>query len=171
KYLESNVLPEMPPSVQSKFYEAIQTERLRSMPNSFLPPSTNTNEGLIMLGDAMNMRHPLTGGGMTVGLNDVVTLVKLLSPSEVSDFVYTGLILEKMEDFHWKRKQTSSVINVLAQALYALFAASDESTRIARRLLSLFLPGWQLYYWTNQSFIRYMESTYSLQLGLYSSFL
>ena len=62
---------------------------------------------------------------MTVGLNDVVTLAEMLSPTEVPDLVYTGLILEKMEDFHWKRKRTSSVINVLAQALYTLFAASD----------------------------------------------
>lgn len=32
------------------------------MPNSFLPPSANQSNGLIVLGDAMNMRHPLTGG-------------------------------------------------------------------------------------------------------------
>jgi squalene monooxygenase len=42
--------------------EALETERLRSMPNGFLPPSVNQNDGMILLGDAMNMRHPLTGG-------------------------------------------------------------------------------------------------------------
>ena len=42
--------------------EAVDKERLRSMPNGFLPPSMNRCEGVIMLGDAMNMRHPLTGG-------------------------------------------------------------------------------------------------------------
>lgn len=62
KYIESEVLPIVPKSVQASFYDALQNEKLRSMPNSFLPPSTNINEGLIMLGDAMNMRHPLTGG-------------------------------------------------------------------------------------------------------------
>jgi len=32
------------------------------MPNGFLPPSVNQSDGMILLGDAMNMRHPLTGG-------------------------------------------------------------------------------------------------------------
>lgn len=32
------------------------------MPNGFLPPSLNRSQGMILLGDAMNMRHPLTGG-------------------------------------------------------------------------------------------------------------
>ncbi|CAG8544583.1 15039_t:CDS:10 [Acaulospora colombiana] len=105
KYIEMEILPAIPKSVQQSFYEAIQRERLRSMPNSFLPPSTNTTEGLIMLGDAMNMRHPLTGG---------------------SD---TKLILMKMHTFHWKRKfNSSTVVNVLAQALYALFAANVSDT-------------------------------------------
>lgn len=62
KYIENEVLPIIPKSVQSSFYDALQSERLRSMPNNFLPPSININEGLILLGDAMNMRHPLTGG-------------------------------------------------------------------------------------------------------------
>ncbi|CAG8711765.1 7691_t:CDS:2, partial [Racocetra fulgida] len=91
----------------SSFREALQTERLRSMPNSFLPPSTNVNGGLIMLGDAMNMRHPLTGGmhqllkdfdrGMTVGFRDVVILSDLLSPTQTPDFNDTGLILAQLQ--------------------------------------------------------------------------
>lgn len=43
-----------------------EKQRLRSMPNSFLPPSMqgqrNDRKGVIVVGDAMNMRHPLTGG-------------------------------------------------------------------------------------------------------------
>ncbi|CAG8442985.1 4692_t:CDS:10 [Ambispora gerdemannii] len=132
KYLEEVVLPDIPKSLQTKFYEALKTERLRSMPNSFLPPSTNVNEGLILLGDAMNMRHPLTGGGMTVAFNDVVTLSELLHPSQIPDFSDTGLILSKMQTFHWRRKEYCSVINILAQALYTLFSANDENLRVLR---------------------------------------
>lgn len=80
-----------------------------------------------MLGDAMNMRHPLTGGGMTVAFNDVVLLRDLLSPETVPDFGNTKLVLEQMERFHWQRKNLTSVINILAQALYSLFAASGMS--------------------------------------------
>ena len=67
----------------------------------------------------------LNKGGMTVGFNDVVLLSKLLSPSFVPDFNETDLILAQMQVFHWKRKfYCSTVINVLAQALYSLFAAN-----------------------------------------------
>ena len=40
--------------------------------NSWLPPVANEVPGFIVLEDAMNMRHPLTGGGMTVAFNDVL---------------------------------------------------------------------------------------------------
>ncbi|KAF9944996.1 Squalene epoxidase, partial [Mortierella alpina] len=69
-YLENVIHPQLPATLQKQFLIALETERLRSMPNSFLPPSTSSELGVILLGDAMNMRHPLTGGGMTVALND-----------------------------------------------------------------------------------------------------
>jgi squalene monooxygenase len=97
------------------------------MPNSFLPPTTNKTPGLIFLGDAFNMRHPLTGGGMTVGLCDVVLIRDLLGPENVPDFVDSKAVLKQMTVFHWRRKGTSSVINILAQALYSLFAAGGKS--------------------------------------------
>jgi 2-polyprenyl-6-methoxyphenol hydroxylase-like FAD-dependent oxidoreductase len=72
--------PNLPACVRPSFAAAIAQGRFRSMPNSFLPPSTQRTPGLILLGDAMNMRHPLTGGGMTVGFSDVLLLSKLLAP-------------------------------------------------------------------------------------------
>lgn len=125
-HLRTQVLPSLPPSVQPSFSAALEKGKLRSMPNSFLPPSTNITPGLVMLGDAMNMRHPLTGGGMTVALNDVVLLRELLSPSHVPDLGDTSIVLEQMSRFHWRRKNLASVINILAQALYSLFAANGK---------------------------------------------
>src|SRR5271170_4477768 len=124
KYLRNVVLPDLPLSLQKPFELALTSDRLKSMPNSFLPPSTNDTEGIILLGDAMNMRHPLTGGGMTVAFNDVVLISKLLAPHVVPSFEDTGLVVEQMKTFHWRRKSLSSVINILAQALYSLFAAN-----------------------------------------------
>ena len=124
-YLRQIVLPDLPVSLQKPFKSALDSpDRLKTMPNSFLPPSVNRTEGIILLGDAMNMRHPLTGGGMTVAFNDVVLISKLLSPQIVSSFEDTRLVLEQMKTFHWRRKSLSSVINILAQALYSLFAAN-----------------------------------------------
>ena len=124
EYLRTTVLPDLPKSLQSAFDDALSSpERLKTMPNSFLPPSVNRTPGIVLLGDAMNMRHPLTGGGMTVAFNDVVLLSELLSPKNVPSFDDTGLVLQQMRTFHWRRKSLSSVINILAQALYSLFAA------------------------------------------------
>ncbi|KAL8805018.1 MAG: hypothetical protein Q9182_002220 [Xanthomendoza sp. 2 TL-2023] len=124
-HLRNVVLPSLPKCVQSSFERALDDGKLRSMPNSWLPPSTQQVPGMVLLGDAMNMRHPLTGGGMTVAFNDVLMLRDLLSPEQVPDLGDTELVKKQMRRFHWRRKNLTSVINILAQALYSLFAADD----------------------------------------------
>lgn len=123
-HLMNVVLPDLPKCVQPSFRKALEADRFPSMPNSFLPASTNKTPGMILLGDAMNMRHPLTGGGMTVAFNDVVLVTELLSPKNVPDLEDTDAVLRQMSRFHWDRKALTSIINILAQALYSLFAAN-----------------------------------------------
>lgn len=95
------------------------------MPNSFLPPTLCAKAGILILGDAFNMRHPLTGAGMSVALNDALIWRQLLLP--ITDLKNYDQILAKQKVFLWKRKGSHSfVVNVLAQALYALFSASDS---------------------------------------------
>lgn len=125
-HLRNVVLPSLPERVRPSFEAALDRDRLRSMPNSFLPPSTNRTPGMVILGDAMNMRHPLTGGGMTVAFNDAVLLAELLSPERVPQLGDTKAVLKQMGTFHWRRKNLSSVINILAMALYSLFAANGK---------------------------------------------
>jgi squalene monooxygenase len=132
-HLRNVVLPSLPKQVQPSFEAALDKGVPRSMPNSFLPPATNKTQGLILLGDAMNMRHPLTGGGMTVAFNDVVLLRDLLSPEIVEDLGDTKLVLQQMRKFHWQRKNLTAVINILAQALYSLFAANDSQLKYLQR--------------------------------------
>ncbi|KAL9053154.1 MAG: hypothetical protein Q9162_004951 [Coniocarpon cinnabarinum] len=147
-HLRREILPTLPAQVQPSFDAALQraetpqqmattdSERvtmsaaLKSMPNSFLASTTNSTPGLLILGDALNMRHPLTGGGMTVALNDVLLLSKLLDPTHVQTFADSARVLRILKTFHWQRKNLSSVINILAQALYTLFAANDEELRV-----------------------------------------
>lgn len=128
-YIRNVVLPSLPARVRPSFEAALERDRLRSMPNSWLPPSTNRTPGLVILGDAMNMRHPLTGGGMTVAFNDAVLLSELLSPENIPRLDDTAAIAKQMGVFHWRRKNLTSVINILAQALYSLFAADDPQLK------------------------------------------
>lgn len=133
-HIRNVILPSLPKQVQPCFEKALEDGKIpRSMPNSWLPPSTQLEKGVVVLGDAMNMRHPLTGGGMTVAFNDVVLLSKLLSPERIPDLGDTAAVQKAMKDFHWKRKGLSSIINILAQALYSLFAANDKQLKALQR--------------------------------------
>ena len=133
-YMTNHVLPSLPPSVQPSFRAALERDSRipTSMPNSWLPPTRQEHPGLVVLGDAMNMRHPLTGGGMTVALNDVVILSDVLSPDNVPDLTDFARVRRAMGDFHWRRKRLTAIINVLAQALYSLFAAPGEDTDLGK---------------------------------------
>ncbi|KAF4638016.1 hypothetical protein G7Y89_g59 [Cudoniella acicularis] len=132
-HIKKNVIPILPESVRPMVEIALQEGRLRSMANSWLPASVNNTPGAILLGDAMNMRHPLVGGGMTVGLNDVVLLSELLDPLIVPYFHDTKVVMAQMKCLHSGRKKVNMTLNVLAQALYSLFVADDPQLQILQR--------------------------------------
>ena len=126
EYMIENIYPQLPDHLKEPFLEASQNSRLRSMPASFLPSSPVNKRGVLLLGDAHNMRHPLTGGGMTVAFNDIKLWRKLLKG--IPDLYDDAAILQAKKSFYWTRKMSHSfVVNVLAQALYELFSATDDS--------------------------------------------
>ncbi|SCV67307.1 BQ2448_5953 [Microbotryum intermedium] len=152
-FLRQHVTPVLPPSIVPSFEKALQRAesgdkqyRLRSMPNSFLAPYPQGREieGAFLAGDSLNMRHPLTGGGMTVAMNDTVLLTQLLGGGKrvgqvegngeegVVDLHSWWDVHEKLEEWHWERKKLASCINVLAMALYSLFGAEDENLEVLK---------------------------------------
>lgn len=149
KHVNENVIPQLPEQLRECVArEMAKGQRLRSMPNSFLPPSmqgqSDQAQGVIVVGDAMNMRHPLTGGGMTVGLWDAVHLTEALGGSEWAplsgptpsrpplDLNNWSSLRPALRSWHWSRKGLASVINILAQALYSLFGADDANLEVLR---------------------------------------
>lgn len=126
-YIRDTVTPTLPKAIQPKVGLALSQGRLRSMPNQWLPPKSGAVTGGLLLGDANNMRHPLTGGGMTVALNDVLLLSELLHRDKV-DLRDSASIYTKLQTFQRKRKSYSASINILAQALYTLFVADGKYT-------------------------------------------
>jgi squalene monooxygenase len=121
-YIKTIIIPRLPESVQPAVETALRNERLRSMPNQWLSSKNSEVAGAILLGDAGNIRHPLTGGGMTVALLDTITLSKLLRKGNtcLSDTIN---VLHAMHTFHRNRKFYSMSLNILAQALYAHFTS------------------------------------------------
>ncbi|KAF9528978.1 squalene epoxidase [Crepidotus variabilis] len=130
----TNIVPQLPASLHLPIQTALEKERLRKMPNSFLPPveqgTKRSKKGAILIGDSWNMRHPLTGGGMTVALSDVVLLRKLLG--SVDDLREWTEIQQTLHSWHWDRKPLASTVNILSVALYDLFGADDEELRVLR---------------------------------------
>lgn len=129
-YIKNIVIPALPESIRPSVEAALEDGKIpRSMPNSWLPPTQQKQSGLILLGDAMNMRHPLTGGGMSVAFNDALILSDLLHPDRVPSLEDCQAVQQAMKTLYWRRKNVTGIINVLAQALYALFAANDRQLR------------------------------------------
>lgn len=100
---------QLPPELHDAFIDQVEKGDIRSMPNRSMPASPLPTPGAVLLGDAFNMRHPLTGGGMTVALADVVVLRDLLRPLE--DFTDAPALTEHLESFYTLRK----VIIILIQ--------------------------------------------------------
>nr|AYN44138.1 squalene epoxidase [Tripterygium wilfordii] len=127
KYLKTMVAPQIPPELQDSFISAIDRGNVRTMPNRSMPADPHPTPGALLMGDAFNMRHPLTGGGMTVALSDIVVLRDLLKP--LSNLHDAHSLAKYLESFYTLRKPVASTINTLAGALYRVFSASPDQAR------------------------------------------
>lgn len=127
RYLRSVVVPQLPPELQAPFMSAIEEGNIKIASNRTMPPASCATPGAILLGDAFNMRHPLTGGGMTVALSDIVVLRDLLKPLNTLDDVVS--LSKYLESFYVLRTPGASTINTLAGALYKVFSKSSERAR------------------------------------------
>lgn len=127
------------------------------MTNRNMPAAPRPTAGALLIGDAFNMRHPLTGGGVTVALSDIVILRDLLRP--LQDLDDTAAICKYLESFYTLRKvchtlqfftkrigfqltgletitslqPLASTINILAGSLYKVFCASTDPARMEMR--------------------------------------
>ncbi|KAK6238199.1 hypothetical protein QUC31_003668 [Theobroma cacao] len=118
---------QIPPELYNAFISAIDKRNIRTMPNRSMPAAPYPTPGALLMGDAFNMRHPLTGGGMTVALSDIVVLRDLLRP--LRDLNDASALCKYLESFYTLRKPTASTINTLAGALYKVFSGSSDPAR------------------------------------------
>ncbi|CAN8062567.1 unnamed protein product [Agarophyton chilense] len=123
-YMLTVVMPQIPLQFQKPFETAVNNGKSRMMPNRVMPAPADIIPGALLLGDAFNMRHPLTGGGMTVALSDVTIIRDLLK--QVPDLSDVDTVSRKLDVFYTARKPMSTTINILANALYTLFCAKGD---------------------------------------------
>ncbi|DBB08092.1 hypothetical protein WJX82_004601 [Trebouxia sp. C0006] len=139
-YLRETTAPQVPEQLRAAFLAAIDAGRLRSMLNKQMTLTPLHRPGALLLGDAFNMRHPLTGGGMTVALSDTKLLCDMLQP--LPDFTDSIATANQTAEFYTKRKPLSATINTLANALYKVFcydgvAAHEEMRQACFEYLKL----------------------------------
>jgi squalene monooxygenase len=89
------------------FVAAIDKGIIRTMPSRSMPAAPLPTPGAVLLGDALNMRHPLTGAGMTVALSDVVLLRSLLRP--LRNLHDSPSLSNRLESFYTLRKVTAAI--------------------------------------------------------------
>ncbi|WOH14952.1 hypothetical protein DCAR_0934482 [Daucus carota subsp. sativus] len=130
-YLKTLVAPQIPPELYDAFITAVNEGNMKTMANRSMPASPYPTPGALLIGDSFNMRHPLTGGGMTVALSDIVVLRDLLRP--LGNLNDASALCRYLESFYTLRKPLASTINTLAGALYKVFCASPDLARSEMR--------------------------------------
>lgn len=125
-YLLEKIMPQIPASLQEHFKDAVEAGRIKSMRNQVMPASPSIHKGVCLLGDAFNMRHPLTGGGQTVVLSDVEIIKDLLNA--IPDLKDQQMVTESLKEFYKARIPKAASINILATALYGVFSPGDNAT-------------------------------------------
>jgi len=127
QHLRNAVAPQLPDEFRDLFLDALDSGEVRSMPNKEMYSQPARSEGVVLLGDSFNMRHPLTGGGMTVALHDAVLLANSLKrPLNLTN---VREIRSRTDQYYVRRKPWAATINTLANALYKVFCSDGSAWR------------------------------------------
>lgn len=113
----------MPGSTQQCFMDAVEEGNFKMFPNHRLPAMPVMKTGAVLLGDSLNMRHPLTGGGMTAVFADVMNLGEQLA--KVKDFSDQQSISKAVKKFYDTRHLGTRTTNILADGLYGVVYNND----------------------------------------------
>jgi squalene monooxygenase len=127
KYIMDQILPQVPKRIQPYLKIAVEKGDFKAMPNKTMPANPKRTKGAVLLGDSFNMRHPLTGGGMTVALSDIATFKSTLQPLGPSLQGIPSEIQKAVDEFYAHRTRPALTINTLANALYKVFTKSENS--------------------------------------------
>ena len=120
KHLDTNVTPFIPAEMLKSYQQAIHVGGFKLMPNHYMAAKPKIRKGAVMLGDALNMRHPLTGGGLTAVFSDIHILSTHLLA--MPDFSNKDLIQKKIEAYYKDRQRANANLNILANALYGVMS-------------------------------------------------
>jgi squalene monooxygenase len=123
QHLLNNIGPIIPESAKPSYINAVNAGKYKVFPNHRLAPKPVRKKGVVLLGDSLNMRHPLTGGGMTAAFSDCYNLGNCLM--EIKEWWNTTEIELAVQKFYNTKTQQTGSINILADALYGVMTSQD----------------------------------------------
>jgi squalene monooxygenase len=123
QHLLNVIGPIIPPSAQPSFISAVNAGKYKVFPNHRLPATPILKKGVVLLGDSLNMRHPLTGGGMTAAFSDCYNLGNCLL--EIKAWWNSHEIELAVKKFYDTKTNQTGSINILADALYGVMTSQD----------------------------------------------
>ncbi|KAL6512888.1 Squalene monooxygenase SE2 [Orobanche hederae] len=129
EYLKTVIAPQVPPDLHDAFISAVNKGKVRTMRNRSMPAVPCPKPGALLIGDAFNMRHALTGGGMMMALSDIVVLRNLLR--NLTDLKDTHLLCKHLESFYTLRKvlPMAFTLNTMAGVSYKISCAPEDQGR------------------------------------------
>lgn len=132
-YFLNVIAPQLPADhgLRQIFIDSVRTQQHIACANTGIPVQPFKMRRAISLGDTFNMRHPLTGGGMTVALRDVECLANNLERVNLDD---ERQLAAALRSYAAERKGHAASVNILANALYRVFThLPDNPASVALR--------------------------------------
>lgn len=124
--MKEEITPLLPEGMQQPFVTSLENDQLQVMPNHKMKAQAKHKDGVALLGDILNMRHPLTGGGMTAVFTDIITLNEQLEGVDLSNIT---AVHDAVNSYYNSRSKRVETINILANALYKVM--TDKDLKIA----------------------------------------
>ena len=127
----SALAAQLPLCMRAAFSQSVASHsRFRVMPNLSLCAAPPRQSGVVVVGDALNMRHPLTGSGMTVALNDARLLAESLEEHSLANVWQLETSLQR---YYRSRRALAATVDMLSGALYEIFRAEQPDLQRLRR--------------------------------------
>ncbi len=120
--MKESVVKILPEEMIPAFLKALEEEPIKVMPNHSMKGQAFRMKGAALLGDSLNMRHPLTGGGMTASFTDILCLNEQLAGIDFRD---ETKLESAVNAYYQKRGKNVETINILANALYEVFTNEE----------------------------------------------
>ncbi|XP_010454706.1 PREDICTED: squalene epoxidase 5 [Camelina sativa] len=131
-FLKNTIAPQVPLKLRKIFLKGIdEGAHIKTMPVKSMSASLSERKGVILLGDAFNMRHPAIASGMMVVLSDILILRGLLRP--LSNLGDAHRVSEVIKSFYDIRKPMSATVNTLGNAFSQVLIASTDEAKEAMR--------------------------------------